>query len=153
MSYQKNCPICNSTELKFGGIGIEQVEEDLKENLSLIHILHFMEHYFEEPKYSIKEAKLHKVNYSRSLKVHVALENKETGEFKDDTVFMGELPIMTPWGTFIFNGSERVVVTQIVRSAGVFFSEEVDKKSGQSIFSGQIIPCLLYTSSRSEINS
>ena len=96
--------------------------------------LHFMEHYFEEPKYSIKEAKLHKVNYSRSLKVHVALENKETGEFKDDTVFMGELPIMTPWGTFIFNGSERVVVTQIVRSAGVFFSEEVDKKSGQSIF-------------------
>lgn len=102
--------------------------------------LHFMEHYFEEPKYSIKEAKLHKVNYSRSLKVHVALENKETGEFKDDTVFMGELPIMTPWGTFIFNGSERVVVTQIVRSAGVFFSEEVDKKSGQSIFSGQIIP-------------
>ena len=84
--------------------------------------LHFMEHYFEEPKYSIKEAKLHKVNYSRSLKVHVALENKETGEFKDDTVFMGELPIMTPWGTFIFNGSERVVVTQIVRSAGVFFS-------------------------------
>lgn len=80
------------------------------------------------------------MNYSRSLKVHVALENKETGEFKDDTVFMGELPIMTPWGTFIFNGSERVVVTQIVRSAGVFFSEEVDKKSGQSIFSGQIIP-------------
>ncbi len=102
--------------------------------------LHFMEHYFEEPKYTIKEAKLHKVNYSRSLKVHVALENKETGEFKDDTVFMGELPMMTPWGTFIINGSERVVVTQIVRSAGVFFSEEVDKKSGQSIFSGQIIP-------------
>ena len=102
--------------------------------------LHFMEHYFEEPKYTIKEAKLHKVNYSRSLKVHVALENKETGEFKDDTVFMGELPMMTPWGTFIFNGSERVVVTQIVRSAGVFFSEEVDKKTGISIFSGQIIP-------------
>ncbi len=102
--------------------------------------LHFMEHYFEEPKCSIKEAKLHKVNYSRSLKVHVALENKETGEFKDDTIFMGEFPVMTPWGTFIFNGSERVVVTQIVRSAGVFFSEEVDKKSGQSIFSGQIIP-------------
>lgn len=89
---------------------------------------------------SIKEAKLHKVNYSRSLKVHVALENKETGEFKDDTVFMGELPIMTPWGTFIFNGSERVVVTQIVRSAGVFFLRKLNKKSRHPIFSGQIIP-------------
>ncbi len=102
--------------------------------------LQFMEHYFEEPKYTIKEAKKNKVNYSRSLKVHVALENKETGEIKDDVVFMGELPMMTPWGTFIFNGAERVVVTQIVRSAGVFFSEEIDKKSGQSIFYGQIIP-------------
>ena len=53
---------------------------------------------------------------------------------------MGEIPVMTPWGTFIINGSERVVVTQIVRSAGVFFSEEIDKKSGKSIFAGQIIP-------------
>ncbi len=102
--------------------------------------LHFGEHEFDEPKYSIKEAKIHKVNYSRALRVNVGLENKETGEFKDDKIFMGEIPVMTPWGTFIFNGSERVVVTQIVRSAGVFFSEEVDKKTGRSIFSGQIIP-------------
>ena len=102
--------------------------------------LHFKEHEFDEPKYSIRDAKIHKVNYSRALRVNVELENKETGEFKDDKIFMGEIPVMTPWGTFIINGSERVVVTQIVRSAGVFFSEEIDKKSGKSIFAGQIIP-------------
>lgn len=89
--------------------------------------LHFKEHEFDEPKYSIRDAKIHKVNYSRALRVNVELENKETGEFKDDKIFMGEIPVMTPWGTFIINGSERVVVTQIVRSAGVFFSEEIDK--------------------------
>ena len=102
--------------------------------------LHFYDHEFDEPKYTIKEAKVHKINYSRALRVNVELEHKETGEIKPDKIYMGDFPIMTPWGTFIINGSERVVVTQIVRSAGVFFSEEVDKKSGKSIFSGQIIP-------------
>ena len=102
--------------------------------------LHFGEHEFDEPKYTIKEAKMHSVNYSRALRVNVELENKETGEIKEDKIFMGEFPVMTPWGTFIINGSERVIVTQIVRSAGAFFSVEVDKKSGQKLFSGQIIP-------------
>ena len=102
--------------------------------------LHFGEHEFDEPKYTIKEAKMHSVNYSRALRVNVELENKETGEVKEDKIFMGEFPVMTPWGTFIINGSERVIVTQIVRSAGAFFSVEVDKKSGQRLFSGQIIP-------------
>lgn len=102
--------------------------------------LHFGTHEFDEPKYTIKEAKMHSVNYSRALRVNVELENKETGEVKEDKIFMGEFPVMTPWGTFIINGSERVIVTQIVRSAGAFFSVEVDKKSGQRLFSGQIIP-------------
>ena len=102
--------------------------------------LHFGAHEFDEPKYTIKEAKMHSVNYSRALRVNVELENKETGEVKEDKIFMGEFPVMTPWGTFIINGSERVIVTQIVRSAGAFFSVEVDKKSGQRLFSGQIIP-------------
>ncbi len=102
--------------------------------------LHFGEHEFDEPKYTIKEAKMHSVNYSRALRVNVELENKETGEVKEDKIFMGEFPVMTPWGTFIINGSERVIVTQIVRSAGAFFSVEVDKKSGQRLYSGQIIP-------------
>ena len=102
--------------------------------------LSFLDYEFSEPKYSIKEAKMHSVNYSRALHVNVALENKETGEIKDDKIFMGDFPVMTPWGTFIINGAERVIVTQIIRSAGVFFSKEVDKKTGQSNYSGQIIP-------------
>jgi DNA-directed RNA polymerase subunit beta len=102
--------------------------------------LHFGDYEFDEPKYKIKEAKMHNVNYARALKVNVSLLNKETGEIKEDKIFMGEFPVMTPWGTFIINGSERVVVTQIIRSAGVFFSKEKDKKSGKDIYSGQIIP-------------
>ena len=102
--------------------------------------LSFGEHEFDEPKYSIRESKNKKVNYSRALRVNVSLENKETGEIKEDKIFMGDFPMMTPWGTFINNGSERVIVTQIVRSAGAFFKREVDKKTGQQLFSGQIIP-------------
>ena len=102
--------------------------------------LYFTDYEFDPPKYSVKDAKIHNVNYSRALKVNVNLVNKETGEVKEDKIFMGEFPVMTPWGTFIINGSERVIVTQIIRSAGVFFSREQDKKSGQMRYSGQIIP-------------
>ena len=102
--------------------------------------LYFGEYEFDEPKYSIQEAKVHSVNYSRALKVNVRLINKETGEIKEDKIFMGEFPFMTPWGTFIINGSERVIVTQIIRSAGVFFSKEKNKKTGRVNYSGQIIP-------------
>ena len=102
--------------------------------------LSFLDYEFEEPKYSIHEAKIHSVNYSRALKVNVQLLNKETGEIKEDKIFMGEFPMMTPWGTFIINGSERVIVTQIIRSAGVFFSKETNKKSGRTNYSGQVIP-------------
>ena len=102
--------------------------------------LYFSEYEFDEPKYSIRESKVHSVNYSRALKVNVQLLNKETGEIKEDKIFMGDFPMMTPWGTFIINGAERVVVTQIIRSAGVFFSKEINKKSGRANFSGQVIP-------------
>ena len=102
--------------------------------------LYFGEYEFDEPKYTIQEAKVHSVNYSRALKVNVRLINKETGEIKEDKIFMGEFPFMTPWGTFIINGSERVIVTQIIRSAGVFFSKEKNKKTGRVNYSGQIIP-------------
>ena len=102
--------------------------------------LHFLDHEFDEPKYSIKESKIHSVNYAAALRVNVGLLNKETGELKEDKIFMGEFPMMTPWGTFIINGSERVIVTQIIRSAGAFFGQEKEKKSGQLLFSGQIIP-------------
>ena len=102
--------------------------------------LHFLDHEFDEPKYSIKESKIHNVNYAAALRVNVGLLNKETGELKEDKIFMGEFPMMTPWGTFIINGSERVIVTQIIRSAGAFFGQEKEKKSGQLLYSGQIIP-------------
>ncbi len=102
--------------------------------------LTFGKHEFEEPELTIAEARMYKSNYSRKLYCNVTLENKETGEIKEDRVFMGSFPVMTPAGTFITRGSERVLVTQIVRSAGVFFSDEPDKKTGRSVYSGQIIP-------------
>ena len=102
--------------------------------------LYFNEFEFDEPKYTILEAKRNNANYAFPLKVNVMLKNNETGEIKVDKVFMGDYPKMTPWGTFIINGAERVIVTQIIRSAGVFFSSEVEKKSGKVFYSGQVIP-------------
>jgi len=102
--------------------------------------LHFGDFEFDEPKYNIKQSKIHDVNFAKPLKVEVRLLNKETGEIKEEKIFMGEFPEMTPWGTFVINGAERVIVTQIIRSSGVFFSKEIDKKSGQSLFAGQVIP-------------
>lgn len=103
--------------------------------------LYFGDYEFDEPKYDIPTAKRNDANYSRALKVDVQLKNKETGEIKEQQkIFLGEYPMMTPWGTFIINGAERVIVTQIIRSAGVFFSSEVDKKSGKILYSGQVIP-------------
>ena len=103
--------------------------------------LYFGDYEFDEPKYDIHETKRNDANYSQALKVDVLLKNKETGEIKEQQkIFLGEYPVMTPWGTFIINGAERVIVTQIIRSAGVFYSSEVDKKSGQVLYSGQVIP-------------
>ncbi|MDD3999901.1 MAG: DNA-directed RNA polymerase subunit beta [Bacilli bacterium] len=102
--------------------------------------LYFGDYEFDEPKYTISLAKKNDANYAQALKVDVKLVNKETGEIKDQRIFLGDYPIMTPWGTFIINGAERVIVSQIIRSAGVFYSSQVDKKSGQIQYSGQIIP-------------
>ena len=102
--------------------------------------LYFEGFEFDEPKYTIPQAKRNDANYSRPLKADVRLVSKDTGEIKEQKVFLGEFPMMTPWGTFVINGAERVIVTQIIRSAGAFFSSTVDKKSGQKQFSGQIIP-------------
>lgn len=102
--------------------------------------LYFGDFEFDEPKHSIPEAKKNDMNYAASLKADVMLKDKETGEIKKERIFLGDFPIMTPWGTFIINGAERVVVTQIIRSAGVFYSSTVDKKSGQIQYSGQVIP-------------
>jgi DNA-directed RNA polymerase subunit beta len=86
--------------------------------------LSFGDYYLEEEKYSEKIAKIKKMNYEAPLKVMVELKNKATGKVKTQEVFMGDLPIMTKRGTFIINGVERVIVSQLVRSAGVFFTAD-----------------------------
>ena len=93
--------------------------------------LRFGEYELDEAKYSVQEAKRNDVNYSKPLKVDVDLLNKETGEIKSQKIFLGDFPMMTPWGTFIINGAERVIVTQSIRSVCLFFSSIVDKKSGR----------------------
>jgi len=103
--------------------------------------LYFGEYEFDEPKYDIPTSKVNEANYCQPLKVDVQLKNLETGEIKEkQKIFLGEYPVMTPYGTFIINGAERVIVTQIIRSAGVFYSSEVDKKSGQVLYAGQVVP-------------
>ncbi|HHY13032.1 MAG TPA: hypothetical protein GX526_00080 [Thermoanaerobacterales bacterium] len=103
-------------------------------------ILEFVDYHIEPgSKYSVEECKERDMTYSSPLKVIVRLINKETGEVKEQEVFMGDFPLMTENGTFIINGSERVIVSQLVRSPGVYYSKEIDK-SGRPLFSGTVIP-------------
>jgi len=102
--------------------------------------LYFEDYEFSPEKYDIGESKIKDMTYSKPLRVNVKLVNKETGEIKQQKIFMGDFPMMTPTGSFIINGSERVIVSQIVRSAGVFFSENIDKKTLKSKYLGQVIP-------------
>ena len=91
------------------------------------------------PKYSIAECKERDTTYAAPLRVRAQLLNKETGEIKESEVYMGDFPLMTDSGTFIINGAERVIVSQLVRSPGVYFSLEVDK-TGKELFNTTIIP-------------
>lgn len=103
-------------------------------------VLEFVDYYLEDtPKYSQQEAKDRDANYSCPLKAKVRLINKDTGEVKEQEVFMGDFPKMTDSGTFIINGAERVIVSQLVRSPGVYFAQEIDK-SGNKLFSSTVIP-------------
>ena len=99
--------------------------------------LHFLNHELGEIKYTAQEARHKNITYEAPLKVHVQLINKETGEIKEQDVFLGNIPLMTKKGTFIINGIERVVVNQIVRSPGVFFSKNA---AAPGKFSAKIIP-------------
>ncbi|NWH12027.1 DNA-directed RNA polymerase subunit beta [Acholeplasma laidlawii] len=102
--------------------------------------LYFEESSLSEPKYSTIETKIRDLNYSRQLSARVKLENAITGEVRESTVLMTDLPMMTPSGTFIINGAERVVVSQIARSSGVYYTSELDKKINQIKYSAQVIP-------------
>ena len=110
--------------------------EDFNETMSLS----FRDHRFEEPKHSIEECKDRDVTYAAPLFVTAEFVNNETGEIKSQTVFIGDFPLMTDKGTFIINGTERVVVSQLVRSPGVYFEVIPDKGSDKDIYSCKVIP-------------
>ncbi|WP_303250339.1 DNA-directed RNA polymerase subunit beta, partial [uncultured Slackia sp.] len=97
-------------------------------------------HKFGDPKYTVDECKEKDVSYQAPLFANIRFVNRETGEIKEQEVFMGDFPLMTPRGTFIINGTERVVVSQLVRSPGVYFSSERDKTSDKTIFGAKVIP-------------
>lgn len=101
--------------------------------------LEFLDYHFQEPKYNVSEARSHDANYSAPMYAKLRLINKETGEVKDQEVFFGDIPLMTEMGTFIINGAERVIVSQLVRSPGVYYNEKVDKNGKQS-FGTTLIP-------------
>lgn len=137
----------------FVNTGLQDLFADISPITNFMENLevYFGDYEFGEPKYTVLECKEKDMTYSRPLRVNVKLLNKEainkeTGEIivkdyiKEQKIFMGDFPVMTPVGTFIINGSERVIVSQIVRSSGVFFSEEVDKKTLQRRYLGQFIP-------------
>lgn len=109
--------------------------EDFTGNLSL----EFIDYSLAEPKYPVDESKERDVTYSAPLRVKVRLVNKETGEVKDQDVFMGDFPLMTETGTFVINGAERVIVSQLVRSPSVYFSAKMDK-NGKKGYSATVIP-------------
>ena len=126
----------------FLNTGLKEVFQDVDTvsdysgNLELSFIDYSMN---DEPKYSEAECKARDATYARPLKVRVRLRNKETEEIKEQEIFMGDFPVMTKGGTFIINGAERVIVSQIVRSPGVYFGHDVDK-SMISIYSTTVIP-------------
>ena len=94
----------------------------------------------EQPKYSVTECKSRDTTYAAPLRVTARLLNNETGEIKESEVFMGDFPLMTESGTFVINGAERAIVSQLVRSPGVYFAKKIDEKTGKKLFSSTIIP-------------
>ncbi|MBR5314358.1 MAG: DNA-directed RNA polymerase subunit beta, partial [Clostridia bacterium] len=91
------------------------------------------------PKYPVEECKVRDVNYAVPLRVTVRMYNKETGEVVDKNVFMGDFPLMTDNGTFVINGAERVIVSQIVRSPGMYYDSTIDK-TGKKLYTATVIP-------------
>ena len=122
--------------------GLEEIFEEISpiEDFNETMSLSFRDHRFEDPKYSIEECKDRDTTYAAPLFVTAEFVNNDTGEIKSQTVFIGDFPLMTDKGTFIVNGTERVVVSQLVRSPGVYFEQTPDKTSDKDIFTTKIIP-------------
>ncbi len=122
--------------------GLEEIFEEISpiEDFSGTMSLSFRDHRFEPPKNTVEECKERDFTYAAPLFVTAEFMNNETGEIKSQTVFMGDFPLMTDKGTFIVNGTERVVVSQLVRSPGVYFERSIDKTSDKDIFTSKMIP-------------
>ncbi|MEY4877678.1 MAG: DNA-directed polymerase subunit beta [Actinomycetota bacterium] len=122
--------------------GLEEIFEEISpiEDFQGSMSLSFRDHRFEPSKYTIAECKERDITYAAPLFLTAEFTNNVTGEIKSQTVFMGDFPLMTPRGTFVINGTERVVVSQLVRSPGVYFERTVEKASDKDIFTAKIIP-------------
>ena len=122
--------------------GLEEIFEEISpiEDFQGSMSLSFRDHRFEPAKYSVDECKERDMTYAAPLFVTAEFMNNETGEIKSQTVFMGDFPLMTPRGTFVINGTERVVVSQLVRSPGVYFERTIEKGSDKDVFTAKIIP-------------
>ncbi len=122
--------------------GLEEIFEEISpiEDFSGSMSLSFRDHRFEPPKYSLEECRERDMTYSAPLFVTAEFMNATTGEIKSQTVFMGDFPLMTDRGTFIINGTERVVVSQLVRSPGVYFERTPDKTSDKDVYTAKVIP-------------
>ena len=122
--------------------GLEEIFEEISpiEDFQGTMSLSFRDHRFEDPKHSIEDCKERDMTYSQPLFVTAEFTNNITGEIKSQTVFMGDFPVMTPRGTFVINGTERVVVSQLVRSPGVYFERTIEKTSDKDIFTAKVIP-------------
>ncbi len=122
--------------------GLEEIFEEISpiEDFQGSMSLSFRDHRFEPPKYSIEDCKERDMTYARPLFVTAEFTNNITGEIKSQTVFMGEFPVMTARGTFVINGTERVVVSQLVRSPGVYFDRTIEKTSDKDVYTAKIIP-------------
>jgi len=122
--------------------GLEEIFEEISpiEDFGQSMSLSFSNHRFEPPKYTVDECKEKDFTYAAPLFVTAEFVNYTTGEIKSQTVFMGDFPLMTDRGTFVINGTERVVVSQLVRSPGVYFERTPDKTSDKDVFSAKIIP-------------
>ncbi len=122
--------------------GLQEIFEEISpiEDFSETMSLSFESPVFYDPKYTVEECKEKDFTYSAPLYVSAEFTNNDTGEIKGQTVFMGDFPLMTPKGTFIINGTERVVVSQLVRSPGVYFERSADKTSDKDVFTAKVIP-------------
>ena len=141
MELQDLLEIQKKSYQEFLEVGIKEVFDDLfpVESFTGNISVEFGDYSFDAPRYSIKEAKERMVNYAAPLKVQARVFIHETGEVKEQEIFLGDMPLMTDAGTFIINGAERVIVSQLVRSPSIYFKREIDK-NGRRIISGEVIP-------------